>query len=76
MEFPTRPGGGWEDLMLADAVNTLDVDKRAVFVLTQLLGFSYAETAIICGCPVGTVRSRVARARQSLMELFRDEETG
>jgi RNA polymerase sigma-70 factor (ECF subfamily) len=37
-------------------------------VLTQLLGFPYAEAARIGDCPVGTVRSRVARARTSLME--------
>jgi RNA polymerase sigma-70 factor, ECF subfamily len=69
-------GAGWEDLMLDSALRALDSDRRAAFVLTQLLGFSYAETSAICGCPVGTVRSRVARARQTLMETFQDEETG
>jgi RNA polymerase sigma-70 factor, ECF subfamily len=45
----------------------LDPDRRAAFVLTQLLGYSYAETAQICGCPLGTIRSRVARAREDLL---------
>jgi RNA polymerase sigma-70 factor (ECF subfamily) len=45
----------------------LDPERRAAFVLTQLLGYSYAETAQICGCPVGTIRSRVARARDDLL---------
>jgi RNA polymerase sigma-70 factor, ECF subfamily len=44
----------------------LDPDRRAAFVLTQLIGCSYAEAAEVCGCPVGTIRSRVARARADL----------
>jgi RNA polymerase sigma-70 factor (ECF subfamily) len=51
----------------ADAlVAALEPDRRAAFVLTQLLGCSYAEAAAVCGCPVGTIRSRVARAREDL----------
>jgi RNA polymerase sigma-70 factor (ECF subfamily) len=37
------------------------------FVLTQVLGLSYVEAAEICECPVGTIRSRVARARDHLV---------
>ncbi|MDQ1484617.1 MAG: polymerase sigma-70 factor, subfamily [Actinomycetota bacterium] len=48
----------------------LDDDRRAAFVLTQLVGLSYAEVAEVVGCPVGTVRSRVARARADLVELL------
>jgi RNA polymerase sigma-70 factor (ECF subfamily) len=44
----------------------LEPDRRAAFVLTQMLGCSYAEAAAVCGCPVGTIRSRVARAREDL----------
>lgn len=47
---------------------TLRPDRRLAFVLTQLLGLSYAETAAVCGCPVGTIRSRVARARTDLVD--------
>ena len=36
----------------------LDTDRRAAFALTQLLGFDYATAAQVCGCPVGTIRSR------------------
>jgi RNA polymerase sigma-70 factor (ECF subfamily) len=39
-------------------------------VLTQLVGLSYAEAADVCGCPVGTIRSRVARARNDLVCAF------
>jgi RNA polymerase sigma-70 factor (ECF subfamily) len=45
----------------------LDPDRRAAFVLTQLLGLPYAEAAEVCGVPVGTIRSRVARAREQLL---------
>jgi RNA polymerase sigma-70 factor (ECF subfamily) len=44
----------------------LEPDRRAAFVLTQMIGCSYAEAADVCGCPVGTIRSRVARAREDL----------
>jgi RNA polymerase sigma-70 factor (ECF subfamily) len=36
-------------------------------VLTQVVGLSYAQAAEVAGCPVGTVRSRVARARADLV---------
>ena len=45
----------------------LDPDRRLAFVLTQVLGLSYQEAADICDCPVGTIRSRVARAREDLV---------
>ncbi|MCW2755081.1 MAG: sigC [Marmoricola sp.] len=63
----------------ADAVSTqalvagLDTDRREAFVLTQLLGYTYADAAEICGCPVGTIRSRVARAREQLVAMISEE---
>lgn len=62
---PATPDAGLraELVMLLSA---LDPDRRTAFVLTQVLGCSYAEAAAICGCPVGTIRSRVARARDDL----------
>jgi RNA polymerase sigma-70 factor, ECF subfamily len=60
----------------ADAVTlrallgALDPERREAFVLTQLVGLSYAEAAEVCGCPVGTIRSRVARARADLVSDF------
>lgn len=51
---------------LDDLLAGLDPDRRSAFVLTQLLGYSYAEAGEVCGCPVGTIRSRVARARAEL----------
>ncbi|GAB1511648.1 sigma-70 family RNA polymerase sigma factor [Actinophytocola sp. KF-1] len=52
------------------AVRTLPDDRRDAFVLTQVLGLGYAEAAQVCGCPVGTIRSRVARARRELVEAL------
>jgi len=45
----------------------LSPDRREAFVLTQVAGLSYAEAADVCACPVGTIRSRVARARGDLV---------
>ena len=51
----------------------LEPDRREAFVLTQLYGLSYAEAAEVLGCPVGTVRSRVARARIDLAGIVAAE---
>jgi RNA polymerase sigma-70 factor (ECF subfamily) len=48
----------------------LDPDRRAAFVLTQINGLHYDEAALLLGVPVGTIRSRVARARQQLVEAM------
>lgn len=50
----------------------LDTDRRDAFVLTQLAGCSYEDAATILDCPIGTVRSRVARARGQLIEALDD----
>ncbi|MFE1837450.1 sigma-70 family RNA polymerase sigma factor [Streptomyces sviceus] len=61
---------GFDDgIALLDLLGALSDERREAFVLTQLLGLSYEEAAVVSGCPVGTVRSRVARARGVLMEL-------
>ncbi len=56
----------------ADLLSRLSPDRREAFVLTQLLGLSYAEAADVTGCPVGTIRSRVARARGDLVDALDD----
>ena len=52
----------------ADLLARLGEERRTAFVLTQVLGLPYAEAAEIEDVPVGTIRSRVARARDELME--------
>jgi RNA polymerase sigma-70 factor (ECF subfamily) len=59
---------------LDDVLAALDPDRRAAFVLTQLLGLRYDETAEVLGCPIGTVRSRVARAREDLVAALADRD--
>jgi RNA polymerase sigma-70 factor, ECF subfamily len=48
----------------------LEPERREAFVLTQIVGLSYAEAADVCSCPVGTIRSRVARARADLVDAL------
>ncbi|MER8046894.1 sigma-70 family RNA polymerase sigma factor [Streptomyces sp. NPDC094032] len=66
---------GFEDgIALAELLSAIPGERRDAFVLTQLLGLPYAEAAEAMGCPVGTVRSRVARARAALLTLLRHDE--
>ena len=51
----------------ADLLARLSEERRTAFVLTQVLGLSYAEVADVEDVPVGTIRSRVARARDELV---------
>ncbi|HEX6870022.1 MAG TPA: sigma-70 family RNA polymerase sigma factor [Micromonosporaceae bacterium] len=53
-------------LQLLDQLNP---GQREAFVLTQLLGLSYEEAAVTLDVPIGTIRSRVARARSQLVQL-------
>ncbi|WP_046776575.1 sigma-70 family RNA polymerase sigma factor [Streptomyces yangpuensis] len=67
---------GFEDgIALAELLAAIPAERREAFVLTQLLGLPYAEAAEAVGCPIGTVRSRVARARTSLVALLTDAPT-
>ncbi len=62
---------GFDDgVVLLDLLASLPAERRRAFVLTQLLGLPYAEAAEAIDCPVGTVRSRVARARAELLDLL------
>jgi RNA polymerase sigma-70 factor (ECF subfamily) len=69
---PARTG----EVDLEDAIAGLDEDRRLAFVLTQVAGLSYAEAADVCDVPIGTIRSRVARARSDLLEALAGEEPG
>jgi RNA polymerase sigma-70 factor, ECF subfamily len=52
------------------ALNLLPPDQREALVLVGAAGFSYEEAAGISGCAVGTIKSRVNRARGKLTELL------
>lgn len=64
-----------EVLELGALVDGLEPERREAFVLTQVVGCSYAEAAEVCDVPVGTIRSRVARARDDLLHRLRAAET-
>jgi RNA polymerase sigma factor (sigma-70 family) len=57
--------------LLRDAIDELAAEFREVLVLRELEGFSYKEIAAITGIPVGTVMSRLARARERLEQGLR-----
>ncbi len=70
-----RDSPGFEEISeIGLLLDSLAPDRREALVLTQLLGLSYAEAAQICECPVGTIRSRVARARDDLVGLAGETE--
>lgn len=56
-------------------VAALPGDMRQAIVLTQLVGLSYEEAAEVAGCAVGTIRSRVFRARARLVAALHEEES-
>lgn len=60
-------------VVLRQLLERLSPERRLAFVVTQVLGLSYAEAAEVCDCPVGTIRSRVARARDDLVAALREQ---
>ncbi len=56
-----------------DAIGNLPIDQREVIVLVDLQGYSYQEVAGITEVPVGTVMSRLSRAREKLKKLVTSE---
>ena len=70
-EMSPDDGAGAPDpcgtLAAMDLLRRLPGERRVAFVLTQVLGLSYAEAAGVEGVPIGTIRSRVARARADLV---------
>ena len=61
---------------IEELVSSLDPARREAFVLTQLLGLTYAEAAAAAEVEVGTIRSRVARARAELIAALADGDDG
>lgn len=78
----TQPGDGTSPyralarkemaLRLWDALNQLPFDQRTVVVLREIDGLSYDEIAFSLGVAVGTVKSRLTRARQTLRHQLRE----
>ncbi|MEM6266415.1 MAG: sigma-70 family RNA polymerase sigma factor [Pseudomonadota bacterium] len=71
----TAPAGQEEPIHLSDmhrALLTLPPERREALLLVGAGGFSYEEAAQICGCAVGTIKSRVGRARAALNSMLAD----
>ncbi len=58
-------------VVVNDAINGLPTDLRTAIVLREIEGMSYEEIAREMDCPVGTVRSRIFRARDAIDKLLR-----
>ncbi|MCX6525173.1 MAG: RNA polymerase sigma factor [Actinobacteria bacterium] len=58
-----------------ELLDTLSPERRDAFALTQVLDLSYDEAAKILDCPVGTIRSRVSRARADLAALLSQQQS-
>jgi RNA polymerase sigma-70 factor (ECF subfamily) len=52
------------------AFQKLPAEQREALVLVGADGFKYEEAAAICGCAVGTIKSRVSRARRDLQAML------
>ena len=59
---------------LAAALGAVSPEHREAFLLVEVFGLSYQETADVLGVAVGTVKSRMFRARQALCDAIADEE--
>lgn len=59
-----------------DAMGTLPQDQRSILSLVALQGMSYKDVAATLEVPVGTVMSRLSRARNTLLSLVRPQELG
>ena len=70
MKSQPEQGSRLEFEELRAALAQLPDDQREAVILVGASGFSYEEAAAICGCAVGTIKSRVNRARNRLADLL------
>lgn len=72
----SNPNSNEELIDLRSAMQMLPDDQREALILIGAAGLSYEETAEICGCAVGTIKSRVSRARKTLVEILETRSVG
>ena len=72
----SNPGDGLDLLALRNALGLLPPDQREALILVGAGGLSYEEAAEVCGCAVGTIKSRVSRARKAVTDLLETNKTG
>jgi RNA polymerase sigma-70 factor, ECF subfamily len=68
----TRPELDWQEPELSQALAKLPEDFRAAVLLVDVQAFTYEEAAAALKCPIGTVRSRLFRARRMLFLELKD----
>ncbi len=59
------------NMQLKNAIDSLPQDKKVIIILRDMEGLSYEEISQITKCPLGTVKSKLSRARLTLKEKFR-----
>ncbi len=64
----------YDSKLVSDAVNKLDDEFKTVIILRDIQGFSYNEISQILSCNLGTIKSRISRARKSLKEIIEHEQ--
>jgi RNA polymerase sigma-70 factor, ECF subfamily len=77
---PADPGPSAQQILerselqsaLETALRTLPDDWREIVVLADIQGLDYSEVSVVMGIPVGTVKSRLSRARGRLRDFIRD----
>jgi RNA polymerase sigma-70 factor (ECF subfamily) len=74
----TPPSQDWSVAMhaLQAALLELPIEHREALILVGAAGLSYEEAAQICGCALGTIKSRVNRARAKLLKIMQADEAG
>ncbi len=63
------------EVVLQHLLHGLTPERREAFVATQVVGLTYEEAAELYDCPIGTIRSRVARARADLVDALQVQDT-
>ncbi len=68
----SAPSQEWSQTLheVEEAMLRLPLDQREVLVLVAVLGTTYDDAANICGCAVGTIKSRLSRARENLLRYL------
>ncbi len=69
MTQSTQAGALWAREAIGRLLSDLSPAHREVLILIPVLGLAYEEAAEVCGCSIGTVKSRLNRARAALAEL-------
>lgn len=73
---PARQEGQLVYREIAAAMQNLSKEHRAVIVLTAVEGLPYDEAADVLGIPIGTLRSRLSRAREKLRAIYVEPDAG